>query len=561
MKFAHVACWLTNLTREKSGRKLLLICLFVCGAIIISDFAIETFTPTTVSLNDEISFFDLLWRAAVGQRVGIDYHDPLGFGPYLVGAQLLHWLGPHYYIMRLSIALFSVLISVFGCLVARRALVHRVDIALLFCVTLAFQLSAPTAYPDSAQFGLMEFYNRLSASALAVLFLQTFSDRSFTTVSGDRWEIGASIVLNAILLDLLFLTKISAFLLGLFVISVGCASKNRFIPKCLSLCATVVVFGTMAAVEFRTTGFDLTAVIREYELAARARSAYSVYDVVRGLFNWPLIASVGLLAVFGLPQRRDQREQQPSGLTNTSIIIGCYIVCQFVLNMTNAGPATMWLAPAAVGSLAICVGTKATAWQVNPSENAWKKFNLCNLGDVSLREASPFLVYIIVLFRQVLGSVLGVGFGLAIAAGIMTPYVITAEKNMSFWVYPAGQYEKSLNDAVNAITSLKLDHEIIANLDYSNPFPVLFLAPPPKGNYVWFGWGYNIPNGAVLNWQDVIGDACIVTTPAEPFDPGVTLRLVEVVRSKLLSDFEVVFQDKSWSIYQRVHDCGIVSRR
>src|SRR5262249_16855249 len=205
---------------------------------------------------------------------------------------------------------------------------------------------------------------------------------------------------------------------------------------------------------------------------------------------------------------------------------------------------------------AISMDMKATVWRTRQSENRWQSFDLYRLGEVSLREVAPYLVFILVLSRQILGSMLGVGVAVSKALGITPPYIITAGRGVSLWVYPEGAYEKSLNDAAKVIASLKLDHEVIANLDFSNPFPVLFLAPPPKGNYVWFDWGYNIPHHTVLNWYDVIGDACVVTIPAVPFDGEAKHRLLDVVRSKLDGDFEVVYQDGSWSIYRRSHDCG-----
>jgi len=256
-----------------------------------------------------------------------------------------------------------------------------------------------------------------------------------------------------------------------------------------------------------------------------------------------------------LLQRPDHRGISRESRTR-GIIIGCYAGCQFALNMTNAGPPTMWLAPAAMVSLAICTDMDAAVCRTRQG-NRWQRFDPYLLGDVSLREAAPYLVFVLVLFRQILGSILGLGVAVSTAFGITAPYFITAGHGVSLWVYPGGAYEKSLNDAANAIASVKLDQQVIANLDYSNPFPVLFLAPPPKGNYPWFNWGYNIPKGAVLNWYDVIGDACVVTIPAVPFNPGIRRRLVDVVQSKLVVDFEVVYQDGSWSIFKRSHDCGI----
>jgi hypothetical protein len=40
----------------------------------------------------------------------------------------------------------------------------------------------------------------------------------------------------------------------------------------------------------------------------------------------------------------------------------------------------------------------------------------------------------------------------------------------------------------------------IANLDFTNPFPVLFLAQPPKSIQVWWDFGFNVPRGTMLEW-------------------------------------------------------------
>ena len=106
---------------------------------------------------------------------------------------------------------------------------------------------------------------------------------------------------------------------------------------------------------------------------------------------------------------------------------------------------------------------------------------------------------------------------LLVSLGIRTPYVVTAGKGVSFrsWSH-AHRHGPQVNDAVAAIASLNLGHEAIANLDFANPFPVLFLAPPPKGIQVWWHFGFNLPRDAKLEWHNVIGDACVVTVPCQP---------------------------------------------
>ena len=236
----------------------------------------------------------------VGQVISIDYHDPMGSGPYQLGALLWHWLGPHYYVMRLAIALFSLSIAFCGCIVAQRTLARRADLALLFCVTLAFQLSAPTAYEFSPpSLGMGDFYNRHIMSGLAVLFLQTFGGRPISSTRENAIEVA----LSAFLLNIMFLTKISGFLLGLMILLAGCLLQGRTAHRFLSLCAAVLLFATITTIEFKATGLELLPIIQDYALAAHVRLAYSFHDLARGVVSWPLVSSVTLLVLFAVSQR------------------------------------------------------------------------------------------------------------------------------------------------------------------------------------------------------------------------------------------------------------------
>jgi hypothetical protein len=529
---------------------------FLSVIIITANFLIGIFAPTVSNLDDEITFLDSLWRVVVGQRVGIDYHNPYGFGPYQLGALLWHWLGPHYYIMQLAITLFNLSIACCGCIVAERTLARRMDLALLFCAALAFQLSAPTNYnAGPTGLGLSGFHDRQIVSALAVLFLQTFGGGSRFSTRGNAFEIA----LAAFLLNVLFLIKISGPMVGLLILLAGCLLQGPAVHRLLNLCVTLLAFAVITAIEFKITGLEFLPVIQDYELAAQARLAYSFYDLVRGVMSWPLLSSVALLLLFVVLQHL--KERRPD-FWSLGLIIGSYGACQFALNMTNSGDPNMWLAPAAVISLAACMSVKALPPQANSSECWWWKSTSSRLADISLRESIPFLIVIVVLVPEVLGSIVATAGSVFVSLGIKVPYVVTAGKGVSFksFMYKhegpgAYAYERSLNDAVTAISSLNLGDKTIANLDFANPFPVLFLAPPPKGIQVWWNFGFNVPRGAMLKWQDVIGDACVVTIPAEPSLPATTIRLADIVRQKLATDFKLVYQDSLWSIYRRASGC------
>jgi head-tail adaptor len=476
-----------------------------------------------------------------------------------LGALLWHWLGPHYYVMRLAITLFNLSIAFCGCIVAERTLAHRTNLALLFCVTLAFQVSAPGvcagewSYDNLTALGISQFYNRHIMSALAVLFLQTFGGGPISSMREHASEVAVA----ACLLTLMFLTKISGFMLGVMILFAGCLLQGRTTHRLLSLCATVLTFAVIIAIEFKATGLELLPIIQDYELAAHARLSYSLNQIVTAMVAWPLVGSVALLVLFAVSQRVGELRLEFRCIV---LIIGTYTACQYALNMTNNADPSMWLAPAAMASLAVCVGAKPAAQQGGGSESWWQRIAPSLLA---ARQVIPFLMFVLVLVPQIMSSVNGANVGTLISLGIDTPYVVyvvTAGKGISFRSHPEPSgYERSLPDAVSAISSLKLGDEAIANLDLANPFPVLFLAPPPKGIQVFWSFGINVPADAPLEWKDVIGDACVVTIPVQPWVEFSTNRLVDIIRPTLATDFNLVFQDALWSIYRRTRNCATAS--
>ena len=245
---------MTAQNSQWQGDSLLLRKLISLSAIIvIANFLIGIFAPIFYDIEDEIGYLDTLWRVVSGQRVGIDYHNPMGFGPYQLGALLWHWLGPHYYVMRLAVTLFNLSIAFCGCIVAARKLARRVDLALLFCATLAFQLSEPTIFGNHILLGMSGFYNRQIVAALAVLFLLTFSGGSRLS----RGENALEIALFAFLLNVLFLIKISGLVVGLMILLAGCLLQGRAVYRLLNLCAALLLFGAITAIELKVTGLEL----------------------------------------------------------------------------------------------------------------------------------------------------------------------------------------------------------------------------------------------------------------------------------------------------------------
>ena len=150
--------------------------LISLSTIIISANFLIGIVLLVYDVEDEIGYLDTLWRAVSGQRVGIATTIRWDLAHINLAQCCGTGSGPHYNVMRLAIALFSLSIAFCGCIVAQRMFSRRADLALLFCVTLAFQLSEPTIFGNHIFIGDVGILpGRQIVAALAVLFLQTFS--------------------------------------------------------------------------------------------------------------------------------------------------------------------------------------------------------------------------------------------------------------------------------------------------------------------------------------------------------------------------------------------------
>ena len=114
-----------------------------------------------------------------------------------------------------------------------------------------------------------------------------------------------------------------------------------------------------------------------------------------------------------------------------------------------------------------------------------------------------------------------------------------------------------VNHGVHAIEGLGVSREKIANLDLANPFPALFLAPDPKGVWVWWDFSKttNVPVGYRPSWQEVIGDACIVTQPKQ-VSKDFSEPLIRAVEPHLATAFTVVYEDELLKIWKDNSGCG-----
>jgi hypothetical protein len=545
--------------RHGSGRKplgqFLALTLLLPAIIVIGNFALGVLTPITGGPEDDMSMLDSVWRLVQGQRLGIDFHDPLGFGFFQVAAMLWRLLGPHHYVLRAADELFAFVIVICGCVVSIRQLRDAAALAALFCVTVAVVASAPSIYGFNQYFSMTLSYDRLIMASLAVLFVQSFS-RDSNAAAEHRY---IDHFTAAFLLNTLLVVKISGLVVGIAIVVVGAILRGPSWRRVVDVVPVLLFLAVFAAIDLFLTGTSLHAVIHDYRMAAQGRvGSVSPSEVLWFARRWPVLAVIVLLGLYVIS--RPESDDKTNLLLRGFCIIAFYWLCQVVLNMSNGSqPDLTFLAPAAVIAIVTWTDPCSTASFWN---GLWRKFDPRRLSEISARQIIPLVIIVAVFLPEAVASLRAVKLDYSIWTGITKSITVSADKGIDYEM-PEDSRPGTfayLDDAIRAIERLDASQERIANLDYMNPFPVLFLAPAPKGIWVWwnFSRNTNVPVGYRPSWQEVIGDACIVTEPKNsPEKPTeyYSAPLIEAVRPHLATAFTLVHEDEMWKIWRHNGGC------
>lgn len=516
--------------------------MLLCVAVIGVNTSLGLLAPVTAWLDDEFVLLDNFWRVAQAQQVGIDYHDPLGFGPAVLGAALWDWFGVHYDLFRVDEAVFALAIAACGVIVAGRTL-RNGSLAWGFCLTLAFIVSGPSIEGTLAMWiGMAEFYNRLVIGALSVLFLLAFATES----SPERSFRLSDALIAAVLLNIMFLVKISGPILGLGVLAAGSLLPRAMARRATMLALALLVFAALTALELGATGLHIVALWREYASAGLVRVPGSAVRVAYGLAASDTLFVIALLALFML----SRPPQAGRGWWPDCLVLLSYAVLQVGLNLTNATPATFETALPAVIVLADWDSRRPT----EPAGVSWRRWHPAGLAAISARDAIPLAIIAYLLFVQVKGCLAAAFTASVVALGWQTPAPVTAGNGLVFRVLPyndprTDELVASTSDGIAALASRGLQGQRIATLDDVNPFPLLFQAPSPKGVRTFWGPRSNIPADASPDAVEVVGDACIVMVPTHGDDE--VMALLARAKRQVESQFDPVFSDAWWSIYRR----------
>jgi hypothetical protein len=168
-----------------------------------------------------------------------------------------------------------------------------------------------------------------------------------------------------------------------------------------------------------------------------------------------------------------------------------------------------------------------------------------------------------VLVPEAMGAVRAVKLDYLISLGTTKSITITANKGIALEILEnssASSLVPYINRAIHAIEGLGASRATIANLDFMDPFPALFLAPAPKGVQVMWAFDYTrvVPVGYSPSWQEIIGDACVVTQPKHsPIPPAIFSEpLIAAAEPHLATAFTPEYEDELWKIWKHRGGCG-----
>jgi hypothetical protein len=169
-----------------------------------------------------------------------------------------------------------------------------------------------------------------------------------------------------------------------------------------------------------------------------------------------------------------------------------------------------------------------------------------------------------VLVPQALSSAVGAALVGATTSGLKTPIAISSGNGLSLPVLGgfgdadrAVKFAVSVKRGIEALRDLKLAHQAIATIDYTNPFPSLLGMPSPKGVPIVWALGYMEQPSMLSQPEKLFGDACIVMLALQPTEvvEGNAELIASAAKPILSADFTVVREDEYWKIYQRQNGC------
>lgn len=495
---------------------------------------------------------DAAWRTLQGQWPHSDFYSPIGLAYFW-----LHGAAAYLFAMDGRVVIWANLLALpFVILPALMLAWRRLDAlpAVALIVLLAVLVTAPTFIDGPAAVIVhLANYNRIGGALAALVCLWALGT---PRGASRRRDAADALVMGGVLLILLYL-KLTFFAFSVATTVVGCLAAKAF-RRSAALAALPVVLGA-TLLEMMHPGL-MAGYLHDIARAGAANgSLFRRFYVVRAVLANAdlefLIAGLAALAAWAASRQRR---------TIAGIVVaagGCILV-----STQNFGAFSPSLA-VLVMALAHCISADADIHSRSQSV----KPALAAAGSLAVLVATlPFVV------TQVAGTV-GHVF-LSRAEGVVADNGRTGPLHNVMWyralfepsympdeftvddalkwqhLLPPKTVSLILGDGFDLIRREGLSGKRIANVNFSNPFPVGLRAPSPRGVALWWDLDRTFAKGKVTAGM-IVGDAEVVMVPKLWPYYFVVENLTDVTKDLLSRDFEPR-ESRFWTAWIKLHPDG-----
>ena len=531
--------------------------LFLLAAAV---FAVPEATYEAKSVWDNVLHLDAMHRLRLGQSPHVDFHTPIGTFAYA-----LHYLGylatgrfggaPEF----ASVLMLAILAPLAVVALAGRA---PTIAGLPILVAVFAVVVVPVDVGETSGFAVSQgrFYNRWGWGALTVLLL--FGLPRPTGEAPARGWLDAATV--ALLLGLLFFTKITHFVAGLaFVAVVGIALGRFRRAGGLGLAGFLVCAACVAALWATTGRGSLVHYIGDIaRVAAVAMDAGaptpdpmpSFLETFFAVFGQITLAAMacGVVALARPPRLREMA------------LAACIVVVSVgVLAEDSSVPGTLFgLAALFVHLVAACRRRSAHQRLIVLGMWLW----LLPLFGRQLTATAAFGLATSSAFGHFETELPGMGGVRVGGPGITNnAFEALAEANTSeairwarhhpphtFIDLSAAEYLYTLRHGLALLDAAGASQDRVTTADFGNAFSALTGGPPPKGVLFCLHVGRQMNRRIAADRELMFGDAQWLMVPKFPVKQATTELLLEVHSAHLASAWETVAENDYWRLLRKV---------
>lgn len=514
---------------------------------------------------------DLLWRSELSQVPHVDFQSPIGQSLFLIYSLVNNLVDPSVFSLVYANILVAGVVTVVGLVTLR----HRLPpVLLFFAVGIAMSVSLS---PRSIDFGILQYdwlgpYNRWGWSISVVLALVLTLPRTSHLRRPQQYIDAAAIGIS---LAFLFYLKMS-FFLAMAVLAIATALMRTAKASVMAI-AVALLITCIALIE--TSIGNTSEYLQDLGRAAAANRhegyviniVEAVYAVFVGGVFW---AACILIFVIASPRSslRDWLSEWWRGIVLVSLVVGAGVAIGLQNHPTweaSMHCAALILAAELVRRARATTAVDRDNGGVTKQEQGWRR--AVPAGIAISASAALLILDSASVAAHAAESRLAAHCKSGVLRGTSMENVIFPAENLlktrqsaqrcsdvlwrAFAAEPprvATAVDRRLLRTVQVLRTHVQPGEVILALEFSNPYPFIFEAPPPKGALIWLDRGRSYSTKVHPNPQDLLANVDVVVQTDYPSEVSTASRIGAELRAQLMSVADLDgtgFGQDAWAVY------------